>query len=403
MSATTIEINPEQALEAVPTLREVFAAPSFKEKIDLGLQWWKNTRIARTLERYSMQRGYLLAGGIAYTAIFSLFAGLALGITIAMKILSGNRDLQQALFRAIDQAMPGVLILPGKSGGLVKPEDLILNSGMSIAGIIAVVVLIFAALRVMEALKTSIRSMFGISALPFNAVRENLRNLLTFIALMLAVLLTAILGLITSTLGGAILDLLGLNSGIARFFVRLAALVLAACVDAGMIWILVRFSAGVRVPRRDLLKGLALGAIGSGVLRFLGTSAVKAVDNPILASFAALITVLLWINLLSRVLLQMSAFMANPPVAVLPENAAHVHANETPNYITVSVPHTLQWPHQKITGEVDVDPDNDPKRGLRRGDPQPVWGGLVGWWYRLRIRRTRRKLRKLLRTYYGQS
>lgn len=411
MSETALEAQKEEKEEtaekttpesASPTLKEAWAAPTLGEKFSLLLEWWNHTRIARTLSRYSMQNGYLLAGGIAYTALFSLFAGLALGVTIAMKILAGNQQMQNALFSAIDQAMPGVLILPGKDGGLVKPEDLILNSGMSIAGIIAVIVLVFAAMRVMAALRTSIRAMFGIAVLPLNAVREYLRDLATFVALMLAVLATAILGLITSTLGGALMDLVGLNSGTGRFFLRLTALVLAACVDALMIWVLVRFSAGVRVPRRDLLIGLAMGAVGSGVLRFLGTSAVKAVDNPILASFAALITVLLWVNLLSRVVLQMSAFMANPPISVLPENAEHIHANETPNYVTMSAPHTLEWPHQKITGAVDVDPEHDPKRGLRRSDPKPVWHGFMGWWYRRRIAKTRRKLESLLDSYYGR-
>lgn len=387
---------------AAPTFRQALGTAGFMAKITALLEWWQSTRVGRTLSRYSMQRGYLLAGGIAYTAIFSLFAALALGITIAMKVLSSSPSLQTALFHSIDQSMPGVLKLPGKEGGLVAPEDLILDSGLSLPGIIATVVLLFAALRVMAALKTSIRSMFGIVALPTNAAMEYVRDFLAFLALALSVLVTAVLGTITSTLGGSILDLLGMDSTASRVLLRATALVLAAAVDALVIWILVRFTAGVRVPKKDLLMGLALGAFGSGVLRFLGTSAVKVVDNPILASFAALVTVLLWVNLLGRVILQMSAFMANPPRPELPESAEHIHAAETPNYVTMSVPETLSWPHQRITGAIEPDPERHPKAPAPKVE-QPVWGGIVGKVYQWRIRHAKRKVSRLEDAYYGRS
>ncbi|MDR1119073.1 MAG: hypothetical protein LBL01_07260, partial [Bifidobacteriaceae bacterium] len=40
--------------------------------------WWQGTRLGRTLARYSSANGALLAGGIAYSALFSLVAILTI-------------------------------------------------------------------------------------------------------------------------------------------------------------------------------------------------------------------------------------------------------------------------------------------------------------------------------------
>ncbi len=49
------------------------------------LAWWKTTRLARALARYGQVNGALLCGGIAYSAIFSVFAGLTIGFTVFMR------------------------------------------------------------------------------------------------------------------------------------------------------------------------------------------------------------------------------------------------------------------------------------------------------------------------------
>src|SRR5699024_722121 len=46
------------------------------------LQWWRGTRIARMLARYGVSNGAMLSGGVAFSALFSIFAALVIGFTV---------------------------------------------------------------------------------------------------------------------------------------------------------------------------------------------------------------------------------------------------------------------------------------------------------------------------------
>ena len=104
-----------------------------------------------------------------------------------------------------------------------------------------------------------------------------------------------------------------------------------------------------------------LGAFALGVLRQVGTGAVGSVTrNPLLASFAAIAVLILWLHLTSRVVLLVAAWMANPPLPRDVDHPDEVHAHERPNYVTLSVPETLTWPRQSITGSLEADPTAHP-------------------------------------------
>ena len=66
-----------------------------------------------------------------------------------------------------------------------------------------------------------------------------------------------------------------------------------------------------------------------------------------------LVTLLLWVNLVARLALYIAAWIANPPSPVV-ENvkADDLHVKETPNYVTLSAPHTLTWDFDQRTGAV---------------------------------------------------
>ena len=97
-------------------------------------------------------------------------------------------------------------------------------------------------------------------------------------------------------------------------------LLLSFLIDTGVLALLITVC-GIRPPRRDLLQGCMLGAFALGVLRQVGTGAVGSVTrNPLLASFAAIAVLILWLHLTSRVVLLVAAWMANPP---LPRDVDH--------------------------------------------------------------------------------
>lgn len=313
-------------------------------------EWFRRSRLGRTLARYGMANGAQLAGGIAYAALFSIFAALTIGFTAFMAVLGGNDELREAVLETLDETLPGI-IDTGNGTGVIAPEQLEFSAGLSVAGAIAAGALLFSAVAVMGALATSVRAMFGLIQPPSNPVVVILRNLMGFVVLTLAVVLTAGLGIVAGAAGEWALDLMGIEGVFAGRVIRILGLLVALAVDWGVVVAIFVVLAGVRPPRRDLMLGALITAIAMGVLRFAGTSVVGgAADNPLLASFAAIVTLLLWVNLAARITLYAAAWTANPP-SVRPEvKPEAMHADERPNFVTMSVPATLAWNHEPRTG-----------------------------------------------------
>lgn len=335
------------------------------------LAWWQQTRVARGLARYGATHGALLTGGIAYSALFSIFAALVVGTSIFMAVLGSDAQLRQAVFDALGSALPG--IVDTGDGGLVSPEDLEFSPGASVvAAVIGFVVLLNTATTVMAALRNGIRAMFGIVMPTENAVVAKLRDLAGFLALAVAVVLTAALGIAVGAAGTAIADLVGLGDNpVTQVVLRILGHLIALGVDMLVVIFLIRGLAGARPPRRDLLLGALAVGVGAGVIRFLGTTLVGSVrDNPLLAPFAAIVTLLLWVNLVVRVLLMACAWTANPPAVPKVGPDEVTHADEAPNYVTETDPETLEWDHDPRTGRIRPEPPPE---------PEPYWGGLIGW------------------------
>jgi membrane protein len=283
-----------------------------KRLMELGqAAWarWQETRAGRALAQYDLANGSVLSGGMAYAALFSLFAALTLGYTLFIRVLGGNADLRDAVLAQVDTWIPG-LVNTGE-GGVLSPSDLVLSTGISWTSVVAVAVLLWSATNFMGALRTSVRAMFGLTENGANPVTERLRQLLGFVLLGVGVLVTAAASVVVSAAVPWTLELVGLGEG-AGWAVRGVGFLLTVVLDAAVVAAVIRFVGGVRPARRDLLLGsLAVGIVAGG-LRLLGTEviATTAARNALLASFAVVVTLLILVNLLARVLLLASAWMS---------------------------------------------------------------------------------------------
>ncbi|EEH64132.1 ribonuclease BN-like family protein [Gleimia coleocanis DSM 15436] len=384
-----------------PTLKEALYADGLATKGTKLYEWYSHSRVGRALARYGLKRGHLLAGGISYVAMFSITAAVAIGWTIFMAVLGHNEPLRVSTLTAIDKAMPGLLITPDDpNNGLLNPDSLILKSPFTIAGFIATVSLFLSASRVMAALKTSLWSMFGIVHLPDKPVVAQVRDYAGFFLLTLGVLVTAALGVLTSTLSTLVIEALGISGAFSTFLLQASSLLIAFLVDAVVFAILVRFIAGVRVPKWDLIWGSLMLGVASGAVRYLGTSAVGSVNDPVLAAGAAVITLMLWINLIARLVLMIAAWMANPPFAGAAKNKAHVHGVSFPNYVSMSAPETLDWPRHTLTGDMDRDPRHDPD-AVETVLDSSLWNSRRVVRLRVQIERLEEKLDKLRRELWS--
>lgn len=276
------------------------------------LAWWQATRVARANARFGAAGGGLLTGGLAYTALFSVFAGLTIGFTAFTAVLGRDDDLRATVLQTLDASLPG-LVDTGDGDGVLAPDQLVLSTGLGVAGVVAFAVLLWSAISATAALRTAVRKMFDAHDAA-TLVAGKVRELVGFVGIALAVLLSAVLGVVVTTAADWLLGAVGWDEA-AGVVLRVMGVLVAFVVDALVFVMVVRVLAAQSPPRRDLLGGAALAGLGLGVVRLLGTSVVagSVQRNPVLASFAVVVVLLLWINLIARIVLLAAAWTADPP------------------------------------------------------------------------------------------
>ncbi|GAA1853085.1 YihY/virulence factor BrkB family protein [Myceligenerans crystallogenes] len=279
------------------------------EKLKELWRRWQRSRGGRALQRYSDRGGSVLCGGMAYTALFSLFAALTIGFTVFSGVLGRDAELSEQALAQVEEWVPG--LVDTGSGGLVRPEQLMLSGGFSLTSVVAVLVLLWSATAVMGALRVSVRTMFDLPVDRTSPVVEKLLQLAGFVLLLAGVLVAAATGVLVSTAAPWVLDQFGM-AGASRVVVRVLGLVASVVVDAVVVALVIRFVAGVRLPARELYVAAAVVGVTTGLLRWAGSSLVvgSAAQNALLAGFAVLVSVLVLVNVVARVLLLASAWAA---------------------------------------------------------------------------------------------
>lgn len=309
----------------------------------------RQPRLVRALLRYGSTKGNLLSGGVTFYAIISLSAAMTLLVNITRGILREHPAVFREMLRLINSVLPNLFEI-GDNSGMLDPESLLLPPGFHWTTFGAVIVAIWSAGLVMTGLRLSVRTMFGLGETPPRFLLDKARDLGGFVMLGLSVLASTALVSGVVVAGEPLFSWLGISDGIARRTLGLTAFLLSAVLDALITWMLLRVLARVRIPKRDLAQGMALGAVYFGLLRWLGTSVIALNTNPILASVTAVATLVVWINLAVRGTLLISAWTANPPAPATITDPDAVYAKQKPNYVTLTAPRTLLWRHHPVSG-----------------------------------------------------
>ncbi|GAB3273428.1 YihY/virulence factor BrkB family protein [Microbacterium lacusdiani] len=277
------------------------------ERLKLLIAWALARKPVRAFLLYSEGKGALLASAVTYRALFSIFAGVLLGFSIAAIWLAGRPDLWQALISAVNSVIPGLV----GEDALIKPSLLEEPASFSVTGVISLIGLLVASIGAVGALREAIRMLAGTSRSEVPGVILMLRDLLfavVFGALLVAAALTTFLG---SAFVSLVLDWLGLGqSGLAEGMTRAVAALVTLALDTVLVALMFWMLSGVRASPRAVWSGALIGGAGLLVLQQLsGLFVGGATSNPLLGAFASLIALLLWVNLSAQVLLIASAYI----------------------------------------------------------------------------------------------
>ncbi|MBC3760163.1 YihY/virulence factor BrkB family protein [Quadrisphaera oryzae] len=293
----------------------------------LGLwQRYQASHLGRALAHYGRERGQILAGGLAYVALFSLSAILVLLFTVSGSVLAANPTLLDTVVRTINGYVPNLLGGKG-SGAALDPQALLSTDALSTTGAITLVVALLAGTGWIDALREGVRAMFGVATDQRAIWWQKLRDLGMLITLGLALLCSAVASITVNAAAPWLLGLVGLQqSWVSKALLYVLGIAIVFAVDWVIFLILLRVLSRLAIPWRHLRSAALLGAALFGVLKILagqGLGFLTGTSNPLLATAGVIAGLLVWLNILFRVVLTTAAWAATDPVVV-----AHLTAGQ---------------------------------------------------------------------------
>jgi membrane protein len=285
---------------------------ALKDRIGTAITWVRRRKVVRVLLRYGHDRGPILASGMAYQALFAVFAALWVTFSVIGLVLSGDVVLRTTVLDFLADIVPG-LVETDSSTGAIDPEAFDEGFGFSLSGIVAVGALVFTALGWLDTARGSVRTLFGLPPLSTNPVLQKLIDLGLGLAFAALLIIAAGLSFAGASATELVLDWLGVDerSVVGLVLSRTATLVVAVLVYAVALAGLFRVLARVKLPARILRHGVLLGAIGLAGLTVAGGLLLGgAENNPLIKSFAVVAGLLIYYNFVSQVILIAATWMA---------------------------------------------------------------------------------------------
>lgn len=271
----------------------------------------------RAYRRYDRRRGVRQAGSVTYFAFLSLFPLIALGFACLGYVIVWFPEADDEIQRGIAEVLPGLV---GEGPGQINVGQIAdAKTGVGLLGLAG---MFWVGTAWVDALREAIRSMFGQDPVGGgNLLVKKLYDVVVLVALGVALAASVALSSTVTSATGVAVDVLAIPDGEAvRWVLRAVAIGMAVCSSAALVAVMFWRLSGVRIPRRRLLQGALLGGIAFEVLKLFATYLVgHTMDNPVYATFAVAVGLLVWINFVSRVTLMAAAWTATVPYADVEE------------------------------------------------------------------------------------
>ena len=282
--------------------------PAAKKLIDRAIAFALRWRVVRAFLLYQDNRGPMLADSVTYRTLFSVFAGIFLGFSIAGVWLAANPAAFDALVAALDRAIPGII---GKDG-VVDPAELLHPVEFSVTGVLALIGLVGAAIGAVGSMRQALRQIADAPADHTFFVWVVLREVAVALLVGVAFVAAAVLTFFGTSAVSWLFARLGIGD---TEYVTLGTDVLSILIifvlDVLVVALMLRLLHGVRSSAKALWSSALIGGLALTALQLLsGVIVGGSVGNPLLASFASLITLLLWLNLSSQAILITGAWLA---------------------------------------------------------------------------------------------
>ena len=273
------------------------------------LAWITELRVVRVFRAYLASGGNLLAAGMSFQAVFAVFAAVWVGFSFFSVYLSEHPAIEEAVIAFLNIQVPGLI----GSGGAIDPALLTNSPALTWTGAIAIVVLLYTAIGWLNYARIAVHRIFDLPPSSLNIVLLKIYDLLIAVAYGILIVVSATASVIATKLIGIVATWAGIaeSSTLLRGSLQGASVVLILLMDTFVLASLIRLLSGVPIPWKRLFAGSFLGGIVLGAMKIGGTYLLAGTStNPLLASFAVVIGLLIWFNIACRVYLLSATWIA---------------------------------------------------------------------------------------------
>ena len=269
----------------------------------------------RVWRHFLQHNGFLLAAGVSYQALFAIFAAIYLAFAIAGLWLGGSSMAVDRVIDFINMYIPNLIKTQGGVFTPAQVQEIAANTTgvLSITGLIALVTVIWTAIGWVTFSRRATRDIFGLPPDLRSYVLLKARDLLAAVIFGVALIAGSILSSASAAALSWILSLLGWDSGSdgLNVSIRIGTVLVSFALLSAALAAMVRFLTGTSLQWRTIWPGALLGGGAMTVLQFgAGFLLSYTPTNPLLATFAIFVGLLLWFRINGVVMLVASSWIA---------------------------------------------------------------------------------------------
>jgi membrane protein len=314
--------------------------------------------LIRAFGRYQADAGDRQAAAVTFFGFLSFFPILALATSILSYALGD--EAVGTVVREVNAYAPGLATQLGLE------EILTDNRKAGVAGLIGLAGLLYSGLGWVDALREAIRAIWHHNVKEGNFLVKKAKDVVILAGLGVTVLLSIGISAATGAFTGFAFETLGVDeTGVAVLLAKLVGIALGMLTSGALFLFLFWRLPKVQSPFRRVVKGALLAAVLFELLKRAGAFYIeRTTENPLYGSFAVVVGLLVWINIVSRMLLVCAAWVVTAPYDSDIEPSGTANAATA---VKAGIP----------TEFADNDPD-DPPNLQEEGAPSPLAAAVQG-------------------------
>jgi membrane protein len=263
--------------------------------------------LIRAAQRYQADTGDRLAAAVTFFGFLSFFPLLALSVSLLALFLGD--DAVGTVVDQVDNYAPGL-------AGQLGLEDLLRdNTRAGVTGLLSLAGLLFAGLGWIDALRQAIRTIWHQNVRAGSFLKKKALDVVILAGLGATLILSVLVSAAAGAFTDVFLGLVGLEGSTpASIALTVLGTVLALFTSTLIFLYLFIRLPRLETPWRRVLKGAFLAAVLFEVLKRVGAIYIeRTTENPLYGAFAVVVGLLVWINLVSRMLLFCAAWTVTAP------------------------------------------------------------------------------------------